>query len=112
NLLKKEDLILEENQMSNNQNQLPESENQNQDVQTATAQMNDGQVETAEVQQEEHSAHDDFDWSVDKRNVAAYSKEKKEQMEKEYDTTFKNVSDSDLLTGTVVGLTKTDVIVN
>lgn len=90
--------------MSNNQNQLPESENQNQDVQTASAQTNDGHVET--------SAHDDFDWSVDKRNVAAYSKERKEQMEKEYETTFKAVADSELLNGTVVGLTKTDVIVN
>lgn len=60
----------------------------------------------------ESTAHDDFDWSVDKRNVASYPKEKREQLEKVYDTTFKQVSDSELLTGTIVGLTKTDVIVN
>jgi len=58
------------------------------------------------------TAHDDFDWSVDKRNVASYPQEKREQLEKVYDTTFKQVSDSELLTGTIVGLTKTDVIVN
>jgi len=58
------------------------------------------------------SAHDDFDWSVDKRNVATYSKEKREQMEKVYDSTFKDVADSELLNGTIVGLTKTDAIVN
>lgn len=58
------------------------------------------------------SAHDDFDWSVDKRNVASYSQEKREQLEKVYDSTFKDVADSELLTGTIVGLTKTDAIVN
>lgn len=58
------------------------------------------------------SAHDDFDWSVDKRNVASYSKEKREQLEEVYDSTFKQVSDAELLHGTVVGLTKTDVIIN
>ncbi|HTN45614.1 MAG TPA: 30S ribosomal protein S1 [Flavipsychrobacter sp.] len=58
------------------------------------------------------SAHDDFDWSVDKRNVASYSKEKREQLEKVYDGTFKDVADSELLNGTIVGLTKIDAIVN
>lgn len=58
------------------------------------------------------SAHDDFDWSVDKRNVASYSEEKREQLEKVYDSTFKQVADSELLNGIVVGLTETDVIIN
>lgn len=58
------------------------------------------------------SAHDDFDWSVDKRNVASYSQEKREQLEKVYEGTFKDVADSELLNGTIVGLTKTDAIVN
>jgi len=95
---------LEENQLVNDQNQLAGSENQNQDVQTASATRNDYTVEA--------TAHDDFDWSVDKRNVASYGKEKREQLEKVYDSTFKQVSDSELLTGLVVGMTKTDVIVN
>ena len=93
---------MEENQLTNTQNQSPESENQNQDVQVASATAN-GHVETA---------HDDFDWSVDKRNVATYPSDKREQLEKVYETTFKQVSDSELLTGTIVGMTKTDVIVN
>lgn len=58
------------------------------------------------------TAHDDFDWSVDKRNVASYSQEKRAQMDQVYDSTFKQVSDSELLNGLIVGLTKTDVIVN
>ena len=58
------------------------------------------------------NAHDDFDWSVDKRNVASYSKEKRVELEKVYDTTFKTIEESELLNGTIVGLTKTDAIIN
>lgn len=60
----------------------------------------------------ESTSHDDFDWSVDKRNVASYSKEKREQLEQVYDSTFKAVADSELLQGIIVGVTKTDVIIN
>ncbi|OJW85341.1 MAG: 30S ribosomal protein S1 [Bacteroidetes bacterium 46-16] len=58
------------------------------------------------------TAHDDFDWSVDKRNVASYSKEKREQLEQVYDSTFKSIAESELLQGSIVGLTKTDAIIN
>jgi small subunit ribosomal protein S1 len=58
------------------------------------------------------NAHDDFDWSVDKRNVASYTQEKRQQLEKVYDNTFKTIEESELLQGTVVGLTKTDAIIN
>ena len=98
---------MEENQLTNTQNQSPESENQNQDVQVAEAQspaQNDFKLES--------TSHDDFDWSVDKRNVASYSKEKREQLEQVYDSTFKAVADSELLQGIIVGVTKTDVIIN
>ncbi|MHB1921655.1 MAG: 30S ribosomal protein S1 [Chitinophagaceae bacterium] len=58
------------------------------------------------------SAHDDFDWSVDKRNVSSYSKEEWEKYDKTYDNTFKAISENELLTGYVVGLTTIDVVVN
>ena len=58
------------------------------------------------------TAHDDFDWSVDKRNVASYPKEQREQLEQVYTGTFKELNDSELLNGMVVGITKTDVIIN
>ncbi len=58
------------------------------------------------------SAHDDFDWSIDKRNVAHYSKEEKEKYDAVYEGTFKAVTDGELVKGLVVGLTKTDVVIN
>ena len=56
--------------------------------------------------------HDDFDWSIDKRNVASYSQEEKEKYDKVYDNTFVAITDGELVNGTVVGVTKTDVVIN
>lgn len=58
------------------------------------------------------TAHDDFDWSVDKRNVTSYSEAEKEKYHKVYENTFVQLSDGELIKGTVVGLTKTDVVLN
>jgi len=58
------------------------------------------------------TAHDDFDWSIDKRNVSSYSKEENEKYSKVYDDTFIQITDGTLIKGAVVGLTKTDVVLN
>ena len=58
------------------------------------------------------TAHDDFDWSIDKRNVSAYSADEKAKYDKVYDQTFVAISDGELIKGLVVGLTKTDVVLN
>jgi small subunit ribosomal protein S1 len=58
------------------------------------------------------TAHDDFDWSVDKRNVTSYTKEEKEKYHNVYDNTFVQLNDGELMKGTVVGVTKTDVVLN
>ncbi|ULQ58013.1 30S ribosomal protein S1 [Flavihumibacter rivuli] len=58
------------------------------------------------------TAHDDFDWSIDKRNVSTYSAEEKAKYDKVYDDTFVAITDGELIKGAVVGLTKTDVVLN
>jgi small subunit ribosomal protein S1 len=58
------------------------------------------------------TAHDDFDWTIDKRNVASYSQEEKVKYDKVYENTFVQLNDGELITGTVVGITKTDVVLN
>ena len=58
------------------------------------------------------TAHDDFDWSIDKRNVSAYTKDEKLKYDKVYDSTFVQITDGELIKGSVVGLTKTDVVLN
>ncbi|AXY75123.1 30S ribosomal protein S1 [Paraflavitalea soli] len=61
---------------------------------------------------EDPGAHDDFDWSIDKRNVASYSKEEKQKYDAVYEGTFKAVTDGELVKGLVVAMTKTDVVIN
>jgi small subunit ribosomal protein S1 len=58
------------------------------------------------------TAHDDFDWSIDKRNVSSYSADEKAKYDKVYDATFVTINDGELIKGAVVGLTKTDVVLN
>jgi len=93
--------------MSENNIVNPNAEGQEpvaQEAQAATATTNQP------VQQE--TAHDDFDWSVDKRNIAVYKPEEKAKYDAIYDSTFKAVTDGELVKGIVVGITKTDVVIN
>jgi small subunit ribosomal protein S1 len=58
------------------------------------------------------TAHDDFDWSVDKRNVSHYAEAERVKYDKVYDDTFVQINDGEIMNGLVVALTKTDVVVN
>ena len=87
--------------------QTPQAEATETPVSTPT---NDVKIE--EPVQETVAAHDDFDWSIDKRNVAAYTNEEKEKYDKVYENTFVQLNDGELMKGTVVGITKTDVVLN
>jgi small subunit ribosomal protein S1 len=58
------------------------------------------------------TAHDDFDWSIDKRNVSHYAKDEREKYDKVYDNTFVQIEDGEIVNGLVVAMTKTDVVVN
>ena len=64
------------------------------------------------VEQQIETAHDDFDWSRDKRNVAAYSADEKAKYDNVYDNTFKQINDGEMIQATVESLTKTDAVVN
>jgi small subunit ribosomal protein S1 len=58
------------------------------------------------------TAHDDFDWSIDKRNVSHYAETERMKYDKVYDDTFVQIEDSEIVKGSVVALTKTDVVIN
>ena len=58
------------------------------------------------------TAHDDFDWSIDKRNVSSYAETERLKYDKVYDETFVQIADGEIVRGGVVALTKTDVVIN
>jgi small subunit ribosomal protein S1 len=113
----------------NNQNADGQDPDNTQDTATTNApaeasapEQNDG-AETAVAEQpvaekkepfapRVETPHDDFDWSVDKRNVTSYTKEEKEKYDGVYENTFKQINDGEMINGIVVALTKTDVVVN
>jgi len=76
---------------------------QEQATATTTAPVAEPVVETA---------HDDFDWSVDKRNVSTYTSDEKAKYDKVYENTFVQIEDGEILQGDVVALTKTDAVIN
>jgi small subunit ribosomal protein S1 len=69
-------------------------------------------IEIEEPVAETVAPHDDFDWTVDKRNIASYTREEKDKYDKVYENTFVQINDGELIKGTVVGITKTDVVLN
>jgi small subunit ribosomal protein S1 len=80
---------------------------------TATAPVAEAVAETAPAAPAVvETAHDDFDWSIDKRNVAVYTKEEKEKYDHVYESTFRAITDGEMVIGGVVALTKTDVVIN
>src|SRR5688500_3847483 len=78
-------------------------------LQEATATTNEPVKEKAPKVE---TAHDDFDRSIDKRNVATYSSEEKKKYDTVYEGTFRAVTDGEMVKGIVVALTKTDVVIN
>jgi small subunit ribosomal protein S1 len=112
---------MEENQINNpnaeGQESAPVAQNEAAEATTATsnapaAENVESNVKIEEPVQETPAAHDDFDWTIDKRNVASYTKEEKEKYDKVYEGTFVQLNDGEMIKGTVVGITKTDVVLN
>jgi small subunit ribosomal protein S1 len=90
--------------------------NSNADVQEASPLLEEVTA-TQNPPVEEHApapptAHDDFDWSIDKRNVSSYTQEERNKYDDVYDKTFVAITDGELVKGLVVALTKTDVVIN
>ena len=82
------------------------------DTESTTAAAEPQPTETEVHEAALASAHDDFDWDIDKRNVTTYNKAEREKYDEVYDKTFKQINDNEMVTGIVVGMTKTDVVIN
>ncbi len=102
--IKHRDFIMSDNNIVN-----PNADVQESPILEATATTNEPVKQAAPKVE---TAHDDFDWSIDKRNVASYSEEEKKKYDSVYEGTFKAVTDGEMVRGIVVGLTKTDVVIN
>jgi len=57
-------------------------------------------------------AHDDFDWNVDKRNVVRYNEADRKKYDEQYGATLRTIENDEIVKGTVVAITGTDVVLN
>jgi len=57
-------------------------------------------------------AHDDFNWSIDKRGTITYSADERTRMLKEYDATLSNVIENEIITGRVSAISGGDVVLD
>jgi small subunit ribosomal protein S1 len=90
----------------------PETEAQSSETNPQPVVENSVTETLPEPVEEKLAAHDDFDWSVDKRNVTHYSEDEKNKYDKVYENTFVTIEDGEIVNGAIVALTKTDAVIN
>ncbi len=78
-----------------------------------TAQNAEETVEAVTITAEEPQvAHDDFDWSLDKKSVSTYPEEEFEQMINMYDGTFRTINENKIIKARVRAITDSDVVLD
>lgn len=66
----------------------------------------------APVFEEDNTPHDEFDWTIDKRNVTTYTDAEIAEMEEAYTSSLITLNDNEIVKGAVVSITKSDVVLN
>ncbi len=94
------------------ENENMELENNSETTVTEEVTETSTKAETSATESKDQPAFDDFDWGVDKRNRTSYATDKAEAMEKEFEATFRTLQDDEIVLGTVVGITDSDVVMN
>ncbi len=106
--------MLDEN-LPENEEQQPEGTEQSPETaeqveQTAPAKAS--KKKAAVVEEPVVTAHDDFDWSVGKRQQVFYKPEERERMASEYEVTLNEIVENDVVKGKVIGISNGDVILD
>lgn len=57
-------------------------------------------------------AHDDFDWSVSKKNVTTYDESARKSYDEMYGNSLTTINEHEIITGKVVAITSSDVVLN
>ena len=66
----------------------------------------------ADVEAAVETAHDDFDWSLGKRQQVYYKPEDRTRMTASYDATLSEIVENDVVKGKVIGISNGDVILD
>jgi small subunit ribosomal protein S1 len=58
------------------------------------------------------TAHDEFDWSISKKNVTSYDEATKKEYDAMYSNSITTITEHEIIVGKVVGVTSSDVVLN
>ena len=105
--------------MQDEKDQLSEEVQETPEIQPV-AEVSETKEETLEIQEtevqdpveEDRGAHDDYDWGLSKRDAFSYSPEELKRYEKEYEDTMKSITEMEVVTGKISGITESDVILD
>ncbi|MEX0812100.1 MAG: 30S ribosomal protein S1 [Chitinophagales bacterium] len=98
-----------EKDLSNQEVGQEENEASNASAKQSETQDKKAVESTVEVKEE---AHDDFDWDAANEHVSPYTEAERERIEKEFDETLKDIEENEIVSGKVVGITSSDVVLN
>ncbi len=103
--------MLDEN-LPENEEQKPEGTEQSPETaeQATPAKVSKKEAAAADVVVE--TPHDDFDWSVGKRQQVFYKPEEREKMASAYEVTLNEIVENDVVKGKVIGISNGDVILD
>jgi small subunit ribosomal protein S1 len=88
-----------------------EQQEQQEDTNVAVAEA-DSESETTESTEEVQTAHDDFDWDIEKDTHDQYDDKELKQIEEMYENTLTTIEENEIVKGIVVNVTDSDVVVN
>lgn len=103
--------MLNEN-YSENEEQQPEGTEESQETVEQVTPAKASKKEAAVVDEAVATAHDDYDWSVGKRQQVFYKPEDRERMATAYEATLNEIVENDVVKGKVIGITNGDVILD
>ena len=107
-----EDQLEEDNttEEKDEETQTDQVEDQNDD--TNDDEDEEDEIEEDEADEESGSAHDDFDWSIGKRNTLAYTDKEIADYLKDYESSLSSINENEIVKGTVTAINGGDVVLD
>lgn len=64
------------------------------------------------MQETHNTAHDDFDWSISKKNVTTYDEASRQKYDEMYGGSLNTINEHEIISGKVAAITSSDVVLN
>lgn len=94
----------------------PVAEADDEDAEDESEEDEDEEEDEEEEEEEEpvvaETAHDDFDWSADRRSGLAYSEERRKELTSQYEETLTSVLENEIVKGKVTAISDGDVVLD